>query len=93
MTFEQREMAAYKEFTSELGKLGFDNEDYHLPYLRIEPPQMIVGWVANPQGIQLQVKRTANGLFELERIEYINMYETTLNQIKFTIERFSQKQE
>ena len=46
---------------------------------------MIVGWVSNPEGIQLQVKRVGDSLFTQERIEYITAMESTLKQVEFTI--------
>jgi hypothetical protein len=81
----------YDAFRVELGKLGFDNEWYHLPCMRTELPQMMVSWVANPIGVQLQIKNE-KGLFEQQRVEYIDMYNATLRQIEFNIEKFTQKQ-
>jgi hypothetical protein len=81
----------YEKFTEELVKLGFDGGYYHLPYMREDPPQMIVGWVANPMGIQLQI-RNKKGFFEQQRVEYIDMYNSTLRQIEFNIELFTSKQ-
>lgn len=75
----------YELFREELTRLGFDTEWYHMPWMREDYPQMIVGWVSNPEGIQLQVKRVGDSLFTQERIEYITAMESTLKQVEFTI--------
>jgi hypothetical protein len=75
----------YEEFKEKLVECGFEVDCYHLPFMRVDYPQLMVGWVANPQGIQLQVKYTPKDQFEVLRVEYRAYYEATINQIEFTI--------